>query len=185
VQGNYKATYSTDGATAVHNLSMAEYADSVEGQAEHAWVLLGKKPAAATGLSSSAVVSSSAAPPLALPAPAGSLSVAPAQQPANAPEAPGTPAPATPADGNKGGKRKAAGSATVSLLPTTHYPYYLLPTTYYLLPATYYLLPTTYCLPTTNAAASSAEATAKPGKRARGGEEAAGEAAPARGSAHN
>jgi len=44
VSGNFKATY--DGDTAVHALDVEDYADSVEGQPEHAWVLLDKVPAA-------------------------------------------------------------------------------------------------------------------------------------------
>ena len=43
--GNFKAQYVSDGNTkAVHMLSVDDYADSMEGQQEHSWVLLGKKP---------------------------------------------------------------------------------------------------------------------------------------------
>ena len=45
MQGNFKATYASDKSTAVHMLAFDDYADSVEGQPEHAWVLLGEPPA--------------------------------------------------------------------------------------------------------------------------------------------
>jgi hypothetical protein len=48
VQGNFKASYAAEGTTAVHMLSAEDYANSVDGQPEHMWVLLGSSPPAAT-----------------------------------------------------------------------------------------------------------------------------------------
>jgi hypothetical protein len=47
VKGNFKAKYASDNSTAVHMLSIDDYAESVEDPTEHSWVLLGEKPPAA------------------------------------------------------------------------------------------------------------------------------------------
>ena len=44
VKGNFKAKYASDNSTAVHMLSIDDYAESVEDPTEHSWVLLGEKP---------------------------------------------------------------------------------------------------------------------------------------------
>ena len=46
VKGNFKAKYASDNSTAVHMLSIDDYAESVEDPTEHSWVLLGEKPPA-------------------------------------------------------------------------------------------------------------------------------------------
>ena len=47
MKGNFKAKYASDNSTAVHMLSIDDYAESVEDPTEHSWVLLGEKPPAA------------------------------------------------------------------------------------------------------------------------------------------
>ena len=93
VKGNFKAKYA-DGSEAVHVLSADGYAESVEGEPELAWVLLGKKPPAAPAASAAP----SAARQLALPAPTPQA------------ETVEPPAPAT-AGRTKNGKAKAPPSA--------------------------------------------------------------------------
>jgi hypothetical protein len=44
VKGNFMAKYVSDSSTAVHMLSIDDYAESVEDPTEHSWVLLGEKP---------------------------------------------------------------------------------------------------------------------------------------------
>ena len=65
VEGNYKASYAVERTSAVHMLSVDDYADSVDSQPEHAWVLLGARPPAAKG----AAQQPAARAPTAAPAP--------------------------------------------------------------------------------------------------------------------
>jgi len=69
-KGNYQVTYA-DGTKAVHMLAMYNYAESVEGADEHAWVLLGEPPPPPVVLPppSAAPPPAPPEPPLALPAP--------------------------------------------------------------------------------------------------------------------
>ena len=71
IKGNFKAKYASNGNTAVHLLRFDGYAESVEGEPELAWVLLGETPPSAPPAAPSAV------PPLPLPAPAPTPAQAP------------------------------------------------------------------------------------------------------------
>jgi hypothetical protein len=83
-EGNFKASYAAEGSTAVHQLMMDDYAESVESQPLHAWVLLGKLPAVLPP-APAASTPAAADGPLALRGPAGALTEPPAPLAASGP----------------------------------------------------------------------------------------------------